>query len=169
MLAQSMDPIHRLDFYAWVPPWLSVPQMGRKSKDRKSKDWFSLSSFFSPNLKHKCLRSAILTSMRNTRDASVKLSATPPALSETKNTVVLGFSINNLIVASRAWGDIFPSNRQIANPARWRRNAIRSRKLTNWEKTRLLIVASSRRSLVNSSTSASILVLLRHLDGREEG
>ncbi len=48
-------------------------------------------------------------------------------------------------------------------PARCRRKAIRSRKLTNCENTNDLIVLSSLRSCVSSSTRASILVLDRHL------
>ena len=41
--------------------------------------------------------------------------------------------------------------------------AIKSRKLTNWLKTRLFVVRSSRRRLLSSSTSASILLELRQV------
>lgn len=42
------------------------------------------------------------------------------------------------------------------NPALCNLNAIRSRKLTNWLKTMLLVVASCIRKLLSSSTNASI-------------
>lgn len=48
-------------------------------------------------------------------------------------------------------------------PALFNLNAIKSKKFTNWLKTRLFVVASSRRRFVSSSTRASIFVDDRHL------
>lgn len=49
------------------------------------------------------------------------------------------------------------------NPALCKRNAIRSRKLTNWLNTMLFVVASCLFRLLNSSISASIFEDDRHL------
>lgn len=120
-------------------------------------------------------------SIRYTREASVRFSATPPAFKLTRKTVTwtLFTAVNvshtisavtarinvlkYLMVASRACGLIVPSRRHTVKPAFCSLNAMRSRKLTNWLKTMLLVVASCARRLLSSSTSASILVDERHL------
>jgi len=114
-------------------------------------------------------------SMMNTWLASVKFNATPPALRDTRKTVISGSSENRLMVAARAAGVMCPSNLTQLNPALRIRHWIRSRKLVNWENTidyrqiwkgqrYTLIVQSRERSFHNSSTSASILVEDRQVD-----
>ena len=71
----------------------------------------------------------------NTWLASVKLRATPPALRETRKTVISGSSEKRLMVAARAAGVMWPSSLTQLKPARRIRHWIKSRKLVNWENT----------------------------------
>lgn len=127
-------------------------------------------------------------SIRKTREASVRLSATPPAchtrppaapalltnhqslrhnpfrisaptLRDTRKTVISGMVMNALMMPSRAMDDMVPSSLTQRKPAFCRRHSIRSRKLTYCENTIDLMVSPCSRSLVSSSSSASILVL----------
>src|SRR6267142_2471466 len=119
-------------------------------------------------------------SMRYTRDASVRLSATPPAFRLTRNIVTStlftrqregqnkrraqadehGFTevLNSGVTRLRAHCPLEPANLKPARhqstfepmkgtdftekPARCSRNAIRSKKLTNWLNTMLFVVES---------------------------
>ena len=70
-----------------------------------------------------------------TREASVKLSATPPALSETKKTSTSVFVMKYSMLLWRWIGVMDPSSMTVLNPARRKRHSISCSIDVNCEKT----------------------------------
>mmetsp|Transcript_24411 Transcript_24411/g.66283 ORF Transcript_24411/g.66283 Transcript_24411/m.66283 type:complete len:300 (-) Transcript_24411:866-1765(-) len=97
-------------------------------------------------------------SIRKMWVATVRLSATPPALREMRITFTAGSVMKASMAAERALTAIEPSSLTTCTPPRWSRHSMRSSMDTNCEKTMALPTGSRDCMLASSSMSASILV-----------